>query len=194
MLEDPDDLAIVEGVVGLATSFRRKVIAEGVESLAHGDALLSLGCEWAQGYVISRPKPAHELEEWLSEWRAPDSWGSYSRGKCDATVTFAEVGHRYWVARISGYLEGAYDSPPPMSSTDCHLGRWILEEGRANFGHMLEFAELIALHEKVHELGRELVKNHSGRNEAENQSKIDELIELRERVLTILRALCHPPV
>lgn len=193
MLEDSDDLAIVEGVVGLATSFRRKVIAEGVETLAHGNALLSLGCELAQGYVISRPKPAREFEEWLSEWRAPDTWVSYSRGKCDATVTFAEVGHRSWVSRISGYLEGAFDTPPPMSSTDCHLGRWLLDEGEASFGHMQEFAELITLHEKVHALGRELVKNNAELDEAELATKFDELSELRERVLTKLRALCHPP-
>ena len=52
MREDEDDLAIVEGVVGLAKAFRRDVIAEGVETVAHGTALLQLGCELAQGYGI----------------------------------------------------------------------------------------------------------------------------------------------
>jgi EAL domain-containing protein (putative c-di-GMP-specific phosphodiesterase class I) len=47
MLEDDDDLAIVEGVVGLAKAFHREVIAEGVEIIAHGSALLQLGCELA---------------------------------------------------------------------------------------------------------------------------------------------------
>jgi len=40
MLEDADDLAIVEGVVGLAKAFQREVIAEGVETIEHGAALL----------------------------------------------------------------------------------------------------------------------------------------------------------
>jgi EAL domain-containing protein (putative c-di-GMP-specific phosphodiesterase class I) len=49
MLADPDDLAIVKGVIGLALAFKRNVIAEGVETQAHGDLLLSQGCDLAQG-------------------------------------------------------------------------------------------------------------------------------------------------
>lgn len=74
MLEDPDDLAIVEGVVGLAKSFRRKVIAEGVETVAHGVALLQLGCELAQGYGIARPMLGANIPYWVSNWKADDSW------------------------------------------------------------------------------------------------------------------------
>jgi EAL domain-containing protein (putative c-di-GMP-specific phosphodiesterase class I) len=73
MLEDKDDLAIVEGVVGLAKAFRRKVIAEGVETIAHGVALLQLGCELAQGYGIARPMPAGEITEWIFRWEANNS-------------------------------------------------------------------------------------------------------------------------
>jgi diguanylate cyclase (GGDEF)-like protein len=73
MLEDKDDLAIVEGVVGLAKAFRRKVIAEGVETIAHGVALLQLGCELAQGYGIARPMPAGEIPEWIFRWEANNS-------------------------------------------------------------------------------------------------------------------------
>ncbi len=43
-LEYADDLAIVEGVVGLAKTFQREVIAEGVDTIANGVALLQLGC------------------------------------------------------------------------------------------------------------------------------------------------------
>jgi diguanylate cyclase (GGDEF)-like protein len=74
MLEDADDLAIVEGVVGLAKAFRRDVIAEGVETIAHGVALLQLGCKLAQGYGIARPMPGSDIPEWVSNWKADDSW------------------------------------------------------------------------------------------------------------------------
>jgi diguanylate cyclase (GGDEF)-like protein/PAS domain S-box-containing protein len=74
MLEDADDLAIVEGVVGLARAFQREVIAEGVETIAHGVALLRLGCELAQGYGIARPMPADDIPEWVTNWKADDSW------------------------------------------------------------------------------------------------------------------------
>lgn len=74
MLDDQDDLAIVEGVIGLANAFRREVIAEGVESVAHGTRLLLLGCEMAQGYVIARPMHADEFMAWANEWKPAKAW------------------------------------------------------------------------------------------------------------------------
>jgi EAL domain-containing protein (putative c-di-GMP-specific phosphodiesterase class I) len=74
MLDDPDDLAIVKGVIGLATAFRRKIIAEGVETVAHGSRLLSLGCDLAQGYGIARPMPATALPDWVAAWRPDAAW------------------------------------------------------------------------------------------------------------------------
>jgi diguanylate cyclase (GGDEF)-like protein len=77
MLEDPDDLAIIKGVIGLAAAFHRQVIAEGVETIAHGVSLLSLGCELAQGYGIARPMPADELLHWVATWRPDASWRNH---------------------------------------------------------------------------------------------------------------------
>jgi diguanylate cyclase (GGDEF)-like protein/hemerythrin-like metal-binding protein/PAS domain S-box-containing protein len=65
MLSDTDDLAIIKGVLGLAASFNREVIAEGVETLAHGEALLKLGCELAQGYAIAHPMRASDFYIWF---------------------------------------------------------------------------------------------------------------------------------
>jgi diguanylate cyclase (GGDEF)-like protein/PAS domain S-box-containing protein len=74
MLDDNEDLAIVKGVIGLANAFNRQVIAEGVETIAHGEKLLSLGCELAQGYGIARPMPGHELAAWIASWQPPAEW------------------------------------------------------------------------------------------------------------------------
>jgi EAL domain-containing protein (putative c-di-GMP-specific phosphodiesterase class I) len=76
MLDDPDDLAILKGVIGLAAAFRRQVIAEGVETVAHGVALLQLGCELGQGYGIARPMPAADLPAWVATWRPDVRWRS----------------------------------------------------------------------------------------------------------------------
>ena len=76
MLTDTDDLAIVQGVIGLAKAFRRKVIAEGVETIAHGELLLPLGCELAQGYGIARPMPAANLPDWVKTWKPDASWAN----------------------------------------------------------------------------------------------------------------------
>lgn len=74
MLEDKDDLAIVSGVVGLAKTFQREVIAEGVETKEHGVALLAIGCELAQGFGIARPMDAHSITDWMNNYKANDSW------------------------------------------------------------------------------------------------------------------------
>ena len=74
MLEDHEDLAIVKGVIGLAAAFNRQVIAEGVETTAHGEQLLALGCHLAQGYGIARPMPAADVMAWASSWRPPVEW------------------------------------------------------------------------------------------------------------------------
>ena len=74
MLEDADDLAIVEGVIALARSFKREVIAEGVETIEHGAVLVKLGCELAQGYGIAKPMPGSDIPPWITEWKPDVSW------------------------------------------------------------------------------------------------------------------------
>lgn len=74
MLTNSDDLAIVKSVIGLANSFKREVIAEGVETIAHGTALLKIGCELAQGYAIARPMEAKYIFDWVSNWQPDEAW------------------------------------------------------------------------------------------------------------------------
>ena len=74
MLHNTEDLAIVEGVIALAKSFKRDVIAEGVETIEHGSALLQLGCELAQGYGIAKPMPVSNIPAWIKDWKPDISW------------------------------------------------------------------------------------------------------------------------
>lgn len=74
MLSDKESFATVEGVIALAKSFKRDVIAEGVETIEHGTVLLQLGCSLAQGFGIARPMPAEDIPTWISNWKADESW------------------------------------------------------------------------------------------------------------------------
>jgi EAL domain-containing protein (putative c-di-GMP-specific phosphodiesterase class I) len=74
MQNDPEDQAIVEGVIKIAQAFGREVIAEGVESIAQGRLLLQLGCRFAQGYAIARPMPADSLAQWVEKWTGEPGW------------------------------------------------------------------------------------------------------------------------
>jgi EAL domain-containing protein (putative c-di-GMP-specific phosphodiesterase class I) len=74
MLTDQDDLSIVQGVIQLAAAFHRRVIAEGVETLEHGSALLAMGCRLVQGYGIARPMPAADIPGWCRQWHEGGAW------------------------------------------------------------------------------------------------------------------------
>jgi len=79
MLKNEDDAVIIKAVITLSKAFGRGVIAEGVESVAHGEALMKLGCELAQGYGIARPMPGDALIEWLSRWKNHQTWQSFAQ-------------------------------------------------------------------------------------------------------------------
>ena len=60
--DDADGAAIVRAIIALARSLRLTPLAEGVETPAQRDFLLSLGCDAMQGYLFARPMPAAEFE------------------------------------------------------------------------------------------------------------------------------------
>ncbi|OEE69891.1 diguanylate cyclase [Enterovibrio norvegicus FF-33] len=74
MLDNNDNLAILEGIITLANTFGRKVLAEGVEKREQVQLLLWLGCEFGQGFGISRPMRAENVLAWTKEWRLDPTW------------------------------------------------------------------------------------------------------------------------
>ena len=65
MLDDPDELAILKSIVGLARAFDVELLAEGVETAEQSRLLLQLGCELAQGFGIAAPMSGAELLYWV---------------------------------------------------------------------------------------------------------------------------------
>ena len=64
---DPDDIALCEAIIVMAHKLGLKVIAEGVETGQQRDLLTTYGCDYAQGYLYSRPVPSEEFEALLSK-------------------------------------------------------------------------------------------------------------------------------
>jgi len=63
--QDEDDQIIVRSTIELAHNMGLHVVAEGIEDEFALNWLAAHGCELAQGYFISKPKPASELTPWL---------------------------------------------------------------------------------------------------------------------------------
>ena len=61
--------ALVASTIALAHSLDLRMVAEGVESWLTYTELARYGCDQAQGYYLSRPLPAAELDVWLQQRR-----------------------------------------------------------------------------------------------------------------------------
>ena len=55
MLNNSESQEIVKTILSLGRNLRMKVVAEGVETFEQMTLLKSLGCEFAQGYLFSKP-------------------------------------------------------------------------------------------------------------------------------------------
>jgi diguanylate cyclase (GGDEF)-like protein len=116
MLDDPENLNILEGILGLASAFHRQVIAEGVETVEHGLMLLQLGCELGQGYGIARPMPASDFPGWVSVWKPDPSWAKVPLVHSgNRAVQYASVAHRAWFAAFEAFALGRRHAPPSMN-------------------------------------------------------------------------------
>jgi diguanylate cyclase (GGDEF)-like protein/PAS domain S-box-containing protein len=62
---DSNDIAFSEAIVVMAHKLDLKVIAEGVESEGQEKLLIGAGCDYAQGFLYSKPVPPDELEALL---------------------------------------------------------------------------------------------------------------------------------
>jgi diguanylate cyclase (GGDEF)-like protein/PAS domain S-box-containing protein len=60
-IEDKTDASLVEAVVSIGHSLSLKLVGEGIETQQHYDYLKSLGCDYGQGYLISKPIPVKDF-------------------------------------------------------------------------------------------------------------------------------------
>lgn len=64
---DSDDLVLCEAIISMAHKLGLMVIAEGLETEQQRDLLINANCDYAQGYLYSKPVPPEELEVWMRE-------------------------------------------------------------------------------------------------------------------------------
>jgi diguanylate cyclase (GGDEF)-like protein/PAS domain S-box-containing protein len=195
ILDDPDDLALAQAVIGLASVFERTVIAEGVETVAHGVLLMRLGCDLAQGYGISRPMPAEAVPEWVRNYK-PDPewalWGNIPWVMADIPLLVAQRDHLKWVKQVIDAIDGITLHLPEdqlLNHRQCRFGIWFKGAGVARFGHLPTFVELGQVHEEVHRVGPEIIRLHRGGLVDEARSLIPILLELKDNILRHLALL-----
>ena len=208
MLEDQDDLALVESVINIAKLFHLSVIAEGVESVDQGVLLLRLGCDLAQGYGIARPMPPEQVPDWVARFRPDAQWGLWADVKweiSDLPLLVAQHDHLTWIKRVVMAVEGmplALTESQLVDPHHCRFGHWFDGHGRQRYAALPEFAALASVHQRVHELGRDIIQLHNAGDTLQARLLCPELLTLKDQLLRLLDDLqraallvpaAHPP-
>lgn len=181
MLNNPDDLSILEGIISLGEAFQRTVIAEGIETSEHAMILLSLGCELGQGYEISEPMPEAEFLTWIKEYKPNPIWQNQTLLDANQRqILFIKVQHRAWIENIKAILnkkENAYR----YSIHECIFGKWLEERGQEYLADTYESINL--KHKNIHIYADKLLSLHYNGRNLEALEGLAELYRLRDEIL-----------
>lgn len=194
MLTDSGHLAIVHGTLGLASAFQKLTIAEGVETIEHGNMLIKLGCHFGQGYAISKPLPASEFELWLATWSIPESWvfhGSMQWDDIDFSIFAAEVEHNYYVQNLiaAANKQQQLSEEYLKSATSCQFANWYYKKGQHYYGHLPSFQKLEGLHNQVHLYAEHIQVALEKQNDNEVDDLVSKLTRVHRNLLSELKKL-----
>jgi diguanylate cyclase (GGDEF)-like protein/PAS domain S-box-containing protein len=185
LLHTSSSISIIEASVGLAHAFNVDVVAEGVESEEHGKILLKLGCEIAQGYVIAKAMPAHNIIDWVASYKGFSSWAKIVPvNNWERTILYASVEHRSWLYSVENFIRNNKKSLPQLDASSCYLGRWIKDSASKNLLNP-EFERLEALHLELHNYAEKLLLS----NKNDKLVGIKKLKNLHKEILKKLELL-----
>ncbi|MGR9046430.1 MAG: EAL domain-containing protein [Gammaproteobacteria bacterium] len=187
LLDDPDDLAILEGIIRLADVFQLKVIAEGVETVEHGKLLLMLGCQIAQGYGIAKPMPASALSTWVAAWQPEGAWQKARQLPPEhQPLVVAHVQLRSWITALDSVAAAAKFNPT-TSLENWRLSIWLqkvkTQENKYDPNLIPAFT---ALHERVHRLFHQYAETVDQNNRKMTAATIAELRETSEQLIDLI--------
>lgn len=156
MIDDSHDYTIVDGVINLAEAFNRQVIAEGVESRMHGEMLLMMGCDLAQGFGIARPMPAQEVPEWIAAYQPDQKWLATGQQNLDRTLQALKLfqyTHQHWLEKLRESINQTTDPAdnwPVLDHKRCHCGHWLQRYLRYQQHDSAFLQTMKALHDELH--------------------------------------------
>jgi len=107
-------------------------------------------------------------------------------------LTMAVFDHRKWMLSLWDFIKdaGGLTDLQVSSSKDCNFGQWLGREGVKKFGKYPEMTKILALHEKVHQLGKKIVKcKHDGAAPAAEQLIVEELRPISKAMIDTIENL-----
>ena len=193
MLGDANNLVIVEGILGLARAFQRRVVAEGVELAEQGRLLMQLGCDLAQGYAIARAMPGDAVIDWAAEWQPDPAWHEIAGLRWDVAdypMLVAEVELRNRVARLVYSIREGLPVPDDcIVDGRCSFCAWYDGADAIRYADQPDFRALRRHMERLYAIAGEIDQQmRDGRHETARERIADVMAE-QELLLARLRAL-----
>ncbi len=195
MLDDADDLALIEAIIGLAEAFDRMVVAEGVETVEHGVLLMRLGCDIGQGYGIARPMPADRAADWATQFAPDAKWALWARKwyMADLPLVMAQRDYLTWVEQMLLATGETPSMPFPRKKTAnaprFRFGDWYHGTGKTRYGHLAEFSAMEAHHLRALQMGHAIMRLYEQGKTAEAHAQCNVLAAFNDQVLACLEAL-----
>lgn len=161
LLDTVEGAEAMAGIVTLASAFNRRTVAEGVEHIEQGVALLRLRCDIAQGFAIARPMEADALLGWIKAFLPDPAWRSSIEmpwRKSDFPLLAAEIEQRRWLAQIIKAVEQGTELPamPANHLMESRFGRWLNGVGGARYKNYSQLHNLSAAYVKTARVGAEI--------------------------------------
>jgi len=183
MLEDPSDYAIIEGVIGLSTSFGRNIIAEGVETTEHGILLMLMGCDSAQGYGIARPMPAADFPNWLKSYQPNKRWVTFGKQTFSTRqkkLKLFKLNNTQWVKHFINNINSNHNeiSYWPIPDKDkCPCGIWLKRAHNEEYFDEKWLLDLSERHECLHIMAKEIKEQYLENHLDNSRNKLEKLNE-----------------
>lgn len=192
MHDNPEDLVIIQGIIGLADAFQRNIIAEGVESIEQTLLLIELGCKNMQGFAIARPMPAAKIPEWLSSFRPDPRWRlahSHYPDRNDFELLLLQVTHRHWVELIKNRNESTIDheSEPSLDYESCRITQWYESPAMSTLRNTDQMKRIVIAHRATHEYADELLTLNQTKDQHTIKKLQNQLTEANEKLISELR-------
>jgi diguanylate cyclase (GGDEF)-like protein/hemerythrin-like metal-binding protein/PAS domain S-box-containing protein len=189
MLDDAEDATIVNSVLTLANNFDRRALAEGIETEAHGKALIDFNCEFGQGYAIARPMPANDVLPWLAQWRLPESWTqTHTKATQDIAALLAETEHRSWLKHLHAFVAQQVALPPSHLPHLCRFGQWLNKPStRKRFGQQPDSSLLTLMHNQLHQQAEQII----GRLQSDKFADVSNELAATDRLSAEMLGVLH---
>lgn len=163
MLSKSKDLDIIEGVLKMAHTMKRPVVAEGVESIEIGLMLLNLGCKYAQGYGIAKPMPVENIDKWIKSWEDENIWKHLNEKTTKDLkhydINAIKFGHVQWIEKLRIYLDKKDEAYlPEIDENKCQFGKWYKGAGYTRYSDKESYPFIQGKHHIVHNTARKIYK------------------------------------